>query len=323
MAGLASKPVQFVFLLVAALASAGSSRPSGRQARGPQANDETEQVKKRAVVRLENEWLEALEDNNVSAIEGILADDFQRPAPQFGQFVGKAELLSFYRSHPRPAGSERKRINDLVVTIYDTTAIARGKVVTTDANGGVVSSVLFTDVLVERDGKWQAVSAQENESGGASGPAAKRSENGNHEMNDIQEQRNIATIIAIFRSIEERDASKNTELFEPDFEIHWPGSLPYGGTFRGIGRRPSDWTATWDRLQPTAAEKKMDARVIATHGDDVVVLWHQKGRSATGDALDAEVLGLYHFREGKLARAQMFYFDTAAVAAFLTKENEP
>ena len=64
MAGLTSKPVQFVFLLVAALASAGSSRPSGRQARGPQAKDEAERVKKRAVVRLENEWLEALDDNN-------------------------------------------------------------------------------------------------------------------------------------------------------------------------------------------------------------------------------------------------------------------
>jgi hypothetical protein len=31
------------------------------------------------------------------------------------------------------------------------------------------------------------------------------------------------------------------------------------------------------------------------------------------------VLGLYHVREGKLARAQMFYFDTAAVVRFLAK----
>ena len=35
--------------------------------------------------------------------------------------------------------------------------------------------------------------------------------------------------------------------------------------------------------------------------------------------VDEEVLGLYHLSEGKLARAQMFYFDTAPVAKFLER----
>jgi len=61
----------------------------------------------------------------------------------------------------------------------------------------------------------------------------------------------------------------------------------------------------------------MNARVVATHHDDVVVLWHQRGLSPNGARLDEEVLGLYTFRQVKLARAQMFYFDTAAVAKFL------
>jgi ketosteroid isomerase-like protein len=63
----------------------------------------------------------------------------------------------------------------------------------------------------------------------------------------------------------------------------------------------------------------MDAQVVAAHGDDVVVLWHQRGRTTQGDILDEEVLGLYHFRQGKLARAQMYYFDTAPVAKFLER----
>ena len=63
----------------------------------------------------------------------------------------------------------------------------------------------------------------------------------------------------------------------------------------------------------------MDARVVAAHNDDVVVLWRQRGRTSEGDILDEEVLGLYHFRKGKLARAQMFYFDTAPVAKFLER----
>ena len=63
----------------------------------------------------------------------------------------------------------------------------------------------------------------------------------------------------------------------------------------------------------------MDPQVVAAQGDDVVVLWHQRGRSAAGDSIDEEVLGLYRFSAGKLARAQMFYFDTVPVADFLAK----
>jgi ketosteroid isomerase-like protein len=133
------------------------------------------------------------------------------------------------------------------------------------------------------------------------------------------EQRNTAKILTIFHAIEERDDSKIAELFQPDFEIHWPLSLPYGGTLRGLAPRPNGWNATWDPLQPTEAQRKMDARVIAAHDDDVVVLWHQRGLSPAGTRFDGEVLGLYTFRAGKLARAQMFYFDTGAVAQFLAE----
>jgi len=63
----------------------------------------------------------------------------------------------------------------------------------------------------------------------------------------------------------------------------------------------------------------MDPRVIAAHEDDVVVLWHQRGLSSKGARFDGEVLGMYTFRDGKLARAQMFYFDSAAVAKFLSE----
>lgn len=38
-----------------------------------------------------------------------------------------------------------------------------------------------------------------------------------------------------------------------------------------------------------------------------------------GDKIDTEVLGLYRVRDGKLARAQMFYFDPASVVSFLAK----
>jgi ketosteroid isomerase-like protein len=61
----------------------------------------------------------------------------------------------------------------------------------------------------------------------------------------------------------------------------------------------------------------MDPRVVAASDQEVVVLWRQRGLSPIGGRFDGPVLGLYQVRDGKLARAQMFYFDTSAVAGFL------
>jgi ketosteroid isomerase-like protein len=59
--------------------------------------------------------------------------------------------------------------------------------------------------------------------------------------------------------------------------------------------------------------------VVASSDDEVVVLWHQRGRDRAGRELDTPVLGLYQLRDGKLARAQMFYFDPLAAAEFLAQ----
>jgi hypothetical protein len=61
----------------------------------------------------------------------------------------------------------------------------------------------------------------------------------------------------------------------------------------------------------------MDPQVIGTRGNEVVVLWHQRAIDAAGRRLDEEVLARYKVVDNKLARGQMFYFDTTRVAAFL------
>ena len=73
----------------------------------------------------------------------------------------------------------------------------------------------------------------------------------------------------------------------------------------------------WAPLQPTTVERQMLPEVIAAADDRVVVRWHQRGRSPAGLCLDGQVLGLYQIRQERLARAQMFYFDTDAVKRFL------
>jgi ketosteroid isomerase-like protein len=117
---------------------------------------------KAAVTQLENQWLAALNNANANAIAGILADDFVRPAPESGSFVNKTDLVAYYRTHLKPIAPEQRRIDDMSISVYGSAAIARGSVIRTATDGHIVSKLLFTDVFVERDGKWQAVSAQEN-----------------------------------------------------------------------------------------------------------------------------------------------------------------
>jgi ketosteroid isomerase-like protein len=128
---------------------------------------------------------------------------------------------------------------------------------------------------------------------------------------------NAELMLEIFRAIEQRDEQKLRELFDPGLEMHWPSSLPYGGTHTASTPGPATWAQTWFPLQPTDAERRMDPRVVAAAGDEVVVLWQQRGVAPAGERFDGEVLALYKLRGGKLIRAQMFYFDTVATARFL------
>jgi ketosteroid isomerase-like protein len=129
----------------------------------------------------------------------------------------------------------------------------------------------------------------------------------------------VAIVLEAFRAVEERDKQRLLELYHPEVEFHWPPSLPFGGSARGgVKDRPGrGWGEVWEPLQPTDTERRMDPRVVAATEKEVVVLWRQRGLSATGKRFDGEALGLYEVRDGKFARAQMFYFDAIAVQRFL------
>ncbi len=129
--------------------------------------------------------------------------------------------------------------------------------------------------------------------------------------------RNVEVMREIFAAIERRDAGRFAELAHPDVELHWPPSLPYGGSSRGPEPGGPTWGKTWLPLQPGADERRMDPRVVAASDEEVVVLWRQRGLSHSGERIDSQVLGLYRFRDGRLARGQMFYFDPVGVSDFL------
>ncbi len=136
-------------------------------------------------------------------------------------------------------------------------------------------------------------------------------------------EKNLEVMRKLFRAVEAHDEVGIVGLYQPDVEFLWPPSLPYGGTRRGLRPGSATWGETWAVLQPSEAERRMDPRVVAASDDEVVVLWQQRGISAAGERFDGEVLGLYRLRDGKLARAQMFYFDTTAVNNFLARAFTP
>lgn len=131
-------------------------------------------------------------------------------------------------------------------------------------------------------------------------------------------EKNVQVMLEVFRAIEKRDQRRMFDLVHTDAEFLWPPSLPYAGARNPKPGQPG-WGTTWIPLQPSEEDRRLEPRVIAFSDEEVVIQWRQKGVSPAGDRIDTPVLGLYRLREGKLARAQMFYFDSAAVVAFLNK----
>jgi uncharacterized protein len=130
---------------------------------------------------------------------------------------------------------------------------------------------------------------------------------------------NVETIRSLFGGVEERDLEAYLAAGHPEVVIHEPGSLPYGGEYRGLEgmrRHAAGWMRTWAALQP-GDERKLNAAFIDA-GDHVAARWRLRARAPAGDEmLDMPMVGIYELRDGKLVRAQMFYSDTAEVLRFL------
>jgi hypothetical protein len=128
----------------------------------------------------------------------------------------------------------------------------------------------------------------------------------------------------LFRAIESRsdDEARNLEtmsqFFHSEAILVWPPALPYGGVHRLADWESPSWTETWNALQPTAEERRMDPQFLGVlESGEVAVRYRQRGKSGSGRRLDTEVLGIYEIRDERVYRAQMYYFEEACTARFL------
>ena len=143
---------------------------------------------------------------------------------------------------------------------------------------------------------------------------------------------NEAIVLEVFEAIESRDGEALFALYHDDFELEDAPSLPYAST-QGSGKAAMrtqleqaperTWIGTWGPLQPTAADRRMEPRVVGTRGDDVVIRYVTRAVAPDGERFESDVLGVYTVRDGKLLRARMHHFDTAAVVAFLDRARQP
>jgi ketosteroid isomerase-like protein len=133
-------------------------------------------------------------------------------------------------------------------------------------------------------------------------------------------QENAELVIELLHMIEQRQLDRLAAFYHPEIEFHWPPGLPYSGDFAGpaVADMSERFAATWMRLQPTEETRRMNPRVVATGEDGrVIVHYVWKGRDAKGRQFETETLADYLVRDGRLARAQMFYYDLPGMLAFL------
>ena len=121
---------------------------------------------RRALTDLENSWLKSEHDS--AALERILAPDFIHPVVT-GDFLTKEQHI-YYSTKYLPPANLQNRFEALKVRIYGSVGIVNGIVVTSDENGKEVNRTVFTDVFAKRDGRWQAINAQENKVEKIQGP---------------------------------------------------------------------------------------------------------------------------------------------------------
>lgn len=104
-----------------------------------------------ALLNLEQQWL--VGEGDAETLARILADDFVHPVPT-GDFLSKAQHIGWSKAHPPPP--TERHFEKLHARVYGDVAIVSGIVVSG------TQRTIFTDVFVFRDGRWQAVNAQEN-----------------------------------------------------------------------------------------------------------------------------------------------------------------
>ena len=111
------------------------------------------------LLKLEKEFERAVADNDVDAIDGLLADDWIIVDPD-GGITDKARFLGVIKSGA--LSHESMESADLRVRLYGNTAVVTGLTTTKGKFSGqdFTSCERATDIFVKQDDRWKCVFTQ-------------------------------------------------------------------------------------------------------------------------------------------------------------------
>jgi hypothetical protein len=110
-----------------------------------------------ALLQIEHEWAQALEKHDTSALDCILASDFEEAGPE-GQLFDRSHMLARSRD-PQEVHYE---LSEMHGHVYGDAGYVRGVGVAMGEDGKIKAKTRFTDIFVYRDGRWQCVAGHES-----------------------------------------------------------------------------------------------------------------------------------------------------------------
>jgi len=111
------------------------------------------------LMQMERDWVQASLKKDTGTIEKILADDWSG-IDFTGKTVTKAQSIADLKSGA--STTQSIDLGDMKVKVYGTTAVVTGSDMEKSTYKGKDSSgkYVWTDVFVNRNGRWQAVASQ-------------------------------------------------------------------------------------------------------------------------------------------------------------------
>ena len=140
-------PVLLLVLTVVALA--GTQKDQARQG---------SDAATRALLDVENKWVEALVKSDMATLDSIFADTYV-DTDEHSHRSGKDDVFSLLKSGDLKLDSIQ--LSGMQVHLYGDAAVVIGSAVQAGSflGGPVATNVIFTDTFVKQNGKWRAVAS--------------------------------------------------------------------------------------------------------------------------------------------------------------------
>ena len=124
-------------------------------------------------------------------------------------------------------------------------------------------------------------------------------------------QSNIDTVRQTYAAMANGDAARAMANFAETMVLIEPESLPYGGTYKGLG----EVAAAIDAISKHVDLARMKVGRVVADDDIAVAYVTATWRNPDGTTQEIPVRECYLFRDSKIVEMKVFYWDVAALVS--------